>query len=205
MFSKSALVTAAHSPRQLRSVRAESDLTTHEPLVLQNQVIVADATGKLSAWRLEDGAPQWSTIFQHLKAPITAVGGDAEILYVGTPARNSFWGQSQQTGAQEENRSDGGGQGRHSGTYLLRFIATLCVRARSDFERNASFCAVQGRYIENVFLSVLGRTYRAYQSDRCLVFCYRSTRLIFFHGGNTGFNVGNSSANQQMRGIRIAV
>jgi putative pyrroloquinoline-quinone-binding quinoprotein len=52
--------------------------------MLQNQVIAADATGKLSAWRLEDGAPRWSTIFQHLKAPITAVGGDAEMLYVGT-------------------------------------------------------------------------------------------------------------------------
>ena len=66
------------------SVKFESDLTTHKPLVLQHQVIVADATGKLSAWRLEDGAPLWSTVFQHLKSPITTVGSDAEMLYVGT-------------------------------------------------------------------------------------------------------------------------
>jgi outer membrane protein assembly factor BamB len=68
----------------LWTVKAGGELTTHQPLVLQNQVIVADATGKIAAWRLEDGAPQWSTVFKDLKAPITTIGADSEMLYVGT-------------------------------------------------------------------------------------------------------------------------
>jgi hypothetical protein len=63
-----------------------------------------------------------------------------------------------------------------------------CHRMHWDFERNASLCAVQGRYNENMFLSVPRGTYRAYQSDRCLVFCCRSNLLLPFHGGNTGSN-----------------
>jgi outer membrane protein assembly factor BamB len=63
---------------------ADGELTTHKPLVLQNEVVVADATGRVAAWRLEDGAPQWSTVFHHLKEPVTTIGADSDMLYVGT-------------------------------------------------------------------------------------------------------------------------
>jgi outer membrane protein assembly factor BamB len=68
----------------LWSVTAGGDLTTHKPLVWQDQVIVADKTGTLSSWSLEKGAPRWSTTFQDLKAPITIVSADSQLLYVGT-------------------------------------------------------------------------------------------------------------------------
>ncbi len=79
-----------HTLRRIReghvlwSATADGELTSHKPLVLQNLVVVADETGKVAAWKLEDGAPQWSTTFQHLRAPITTLGADSEMLYVGT-------------------------------------------------------------------------------------------------------------------------
>jgi len=68
----------------LWTARADGELTTHKPLVLKKVVVVADDTGKLAAWNLEDGVLQWSTTFHHLKAPITTLGADSETLYVGT-------------------------------------------------------------------------------------------------------------------------
>ncbi len=40
----------------------------------------------------------------------------------------------------------------------------------------------------DLFLTVIMGTFKAYQSDRCLVVCYRYSRLLPFHGGNTGSN-----------------
>jgi len=68
----------------LWSVGTKGDWSSHRPLILANQVVVADETGKLSAWRLEDGEPVWSTTFEHRRAPITTVAADSEMFYVGT-------------------------------------------------------------------------------------------------------------------------
>jgi len=79
-----------HTLRRIRkghvlwSARADGELTTHKPLVLKDLVVIADETGKLTAWELETGAPHWSTTFHHLTAPITTLGADSEVLYVGT-------------------------------------------------------------------------------------------------------------------------
>ncbi len=68
----------------LWTAKADGELTTHKSLIMQNQVIVADVTGKVAAWRLHDGVPEWSAVFSQLKAPITTLGADADMLYVGT-------------------------------------------------------------------------------------------------------------------------
>lgn len=81
---------ADHTLRRIRkghmlwSATADGELTTHKPLVLKDLVVIADETGKVAAWKLQDGARRWSTTFQHLRAPITTLGADSEVLYVGT-------------------------------------------------------------------------------------------------------------------------
>jgi outer membrane protein assembly factor BamB len=60
------------------------DWSSHRPLILENQVVVADETGRLSAWTLENGESLWSTVFQRRPAPITTIAADSELFYVGT-------------------------------------------------------------------------------------------------------------------------
>ncbi|HEV2990765.1 MAG TPA: PQQ-binding-like beta-propeller repeat protein, partial [Candidatus Angelobacter sp.] len=68
----------------LWTVKTDAELRAHKPLLLQNQVIISDATGKVAALRLQDGKSQWSTVVKDLKSPITTIGGDSGMLYVGT-------------------------------------------------------------------------------------------------------------------------
>jgi outer membrane protein assembly factor BamB len=68
----------------LWSQSASGELTTHRPLLLDDQVVVADESGRVMALQLADGTIQWSADFGHLKAPITTIGADLNMLYVGT-------------------------------------------------------------------------------------------------------------------------
>ena len=72
------------------SQKAGSGLTTHKPLLLRDDVIVAEETGTLAAYHLRDGSLDWSTRFLSLKAPITALGTDGENLFVGTQGGTLF-------------------------------------------------------------------------------------------------------------------
>jgi outer membrane protein assembly factor BamB len=66
------------------SQRLAADLTTHSPFLIGEDVLVADATGKVTALGLADGASRWSIKFPGLSAPITTITSDRNFLYVGT-------------------------------------------------------------------------------------------------------------------------
>jgi len=66
------------------SQKAAADLTTHGPFFVGGDVVVADATNQLMAFKLSDGALDWTFKFADLKAPITVIASEQNHLYVGT-------------------------------------------------------------------------------------------------------------------------
>ena len=91
-------------------------------------------------------------------------------------------------------------------------ISELCQRRKHVGRRNrarlwahARFFAVQRRYNETSRLNVRSSTYKDYVGDRCLVFCYRSSRFTAFHGGNTGSNPVGDAKSFQRLGTGVAI
>jgi outer membrane protein assembly factor BamB len=71
--------------RNLTSVRwrqiLPAEISTKQPFVWADSVLVGTATGVLSAFRLADGAVEWS---YHLPGRIVSVANSGTVLYVGT-------------------------------------------------------------------------------------------------------------------------
>jgi outer membrane protein assembly factor BamB len=72
------------------SRKANFDLTTHGPFLVNEDVIVADESGQLLAFRLSDGVPQWKLKFPEVKGPITIIASDKQHIYVGTQGGTLF-------------------------------------------------------------------------------------------------------------------
>ncbi len=57
------------------------DWSMRQPLVLGNAVLAGSEAGELSAFRLSDGAVEWTHQF---KGTIRSIGNSGSVLYVGT-------------------------------------------------------------------------------------------------------------------------
>jgi len=66
------------------SQEANANLTTHGPFFISGNIVVADETKHLMAFRLSDGTLDWSFKFVEWKDPITVIASDQKYIYIGT-------------------------------------------------------------------------------------------------------------------------